>query len=237
MFSPAIVESDAFLEMPISTQALYFHLGMFADDDGFVNPKKIMRMIGVSDDDLKILVGKRFVLAFDNGVVVVKHWKINNLVRKDWYRPTQYLEQKNALITKDNGAYTEIKHLVNESLPEDRIDQVRSGEEEIPLEIKKLEFLEKIPKEIVDEFKIKFKCEEGEIRTKGHALADYCRAKGKKYKNYKAFLSNALRRDYGERPPKQKVAYYDTSSGRAVLVGYKTSEEIKALKEANPKIL
>lgn len=107
MFSPAIVESDAFLEMPPSSQALYFHLGMYADDDGFVNPQKIMRMMSATGDDLKIIITKRFVLPFENGVVVIKHWRVNNLVRKDFYRPTIYQEQFNQLIIKENGAYTD----------------------------------------------------------------------------------------------------------------------------------
>lgn len=106
MFSPNIVCSDAFLDMPISSQALYFQLGMAADDDGFVNPRKTMRMIGVSDDDLKILITKRFVLPFENGVIVIKHWRINNLVRKDFYRPTVYSEEKAQLLIKPNMAYT-----------------------------------------------------------------------------------------------------------------------------------
>ncbi len=107
MFSPTITESDAFLDMPLSTQALYFHLGMYADDDGFVNPGKIMRMLGATGDDLKILGVKRFILLFPNGVVVIKHWKINNLVRKDWYRHTQYLEERSTLNVKENGSYTD----------------------------------------------------------------------------------------------------------------------------------
>lgn len=120
MFSPDIVCSDAFLDMPTSSQALYYSLGMYADDDGFVNPRKIMRMLGVAEDDLKILIGKRFVLPFASGVIVIKHWKINNLVRKDWYRPTQYLEERALLLVKENGAYTDdlegYPELVNESL-------------------------------------------------------------------------------------------------------------------------
>lgn len=126
MFSPDIVQSDAFLDMPVSSQALYFHLGMFADDDGFVNPKRIMRMVGVGEDDLKVLIGKRFVLPFENGVVVIKHWKINNLVRKDWYKETQYIELKERLTVKPNGAYTE---LVNEMLTvrQHRLGKVRLG--------------------------------------------------------------------------------------------------------------
>jgi hypothetical protein len=110
--------------MPASTQLLYFHLGMVADDDGFVNPKRVMRMIGVNEDDLKILIAKRFVITFENGVVVIKHWAINNLIRKDWYRPTVYSEEKKRLQTKENGAYTElVNELVNGSATEIRIDQ------------------------------------------------------------------------------------------------------------------
>lgn len=106
MFSQDIVSSDAFLEMPISTQALYFHLGIYADDDGFVNPKKIMRLIGSPDDDLKVLVGKKFVLPFDNGVIVIKHWRMNNFIRKDRYKETNYLAQKAKLFVKPNQAYS-----------------------------------------------------------------------------------------------------------------------------------
>ena len=133
MFSPAIVCSDAFLDMPSSGRDLYYQLGMYADDDGFVNPRKIMRMLGSSEDDLKILIAKRFVLPFPSGVLVIKHWKINNLVRKDWYRPTQYTEELMLLTTKDNGSYTEIRDkievFVTEPLPtrQRRLGKVRLG--------------------------------------------------------------------------------------------------------------
>ena len=131
MFSPNIVDSDAFLEMPASAQSLYFHLGMRADDDGFVgNPKKIMRMINVGEDDLKILLAKRFILTFESGVIVIKHWRINNLIRKDWYRETIYKDEKELLSIKDNGSYTE-KRLVNENVPgsstQVRLGKVRLG--------------------------------------------------------------------------------------------------------------
>jgi len=113
MFSPKIIDSDAFLEMPISVQCLYFHLGMRADDDGFVsNPKKIMRVIGANEDDLKVLIAKRFILTFESGVIVIKHWRINNLIRKDWHKDTVYVEEKKLLKLKENNAYTE---LVNEN--------------------------------------------------------------------------------------------------------------------------
>ena len=108
MFTQKIVDSDAFLDMPLSTQSLYFHLNMRADDDGFVNnPKKIQRMIGASEDDLKLLLVKRFILGFENGVVVIKHWRMHNLLRKDRYNPTQYVEEMATLALNDNGSYTE----------------------------------------------------------------------------------------------------------------------------------
>lgn len=108
MFTKKIIDSDAFLDMPLSTQALYFHLNMCADDDGFINnPKKIMRMIGASEDDLKVLISKRFIITFESGIVVIKHWRMHNLLRKDRYIETQYVEEKNMLFLKDNGAYTE----------------------------------------------------------------------------------------------------------------------------------
>lgn len=108
MFSQSIVESDAYLDMPLGTQALYFHLGMNADDDGFVNPKRVMRMVGANDDDLKILIAKRFILAFDSGIVVVKHWPTNNFIRTDRYKATAYKNELSKLAKNENGDYTEI---------------------------------------------------------------------------------------------------------------------------------
>ena len=110
MFTQKIIDSDAFLDMPLSTQALYFHLNMRADDDGFVNnPKRIQRTVGASEDDLKLLIVKRFLLCFENGVIVIKHWRMHNTLRKDRYNPTQYQEQFATLEVKNNSAYTEKK--------------------------------------------------------------------------------------------------------------------------------
>ncbi len=107
MFNIKIVDSDAFLDMPLSTQCLYFHLNMRADDDGFIgNPKKIMRMVGCSEDDLKLLIAKRFVLTFENGVIVIKHWKMHNCIQTDRYTPTVYIDEKNMLFIKQNKSYT-----------------------------------------------------------------------------------------------------------------------------------
>ena len=94
MFAKTIIDSDAFLDMPQSTQLLYFHLSMRADDDGFINnPKKIQRMIGCSEDDLKILITKKFIITFESGVIVIKHWKIHNYIRNDRYKETTYKEE------------------------------------------------------------------------------------------------------------------------------------------------
>ena len=107
MFAKTIIDSDFFLDMPLSTQSLYFHLSMRADDDGFVNnPKKIMRMIGASSNEFDILVSKRFLILFDTGVVVIKHWKLHNYIQKDRYKETVYREEKELLLTKDNKTYT-----------------------------------------------------------------------------------------------------------------------------------
>lgn len=107
MFSDEITTTDVFLDMPKGSQLLYFHLGMNADDDGFIaSPKMIMRSIGSSDDELKVLFAKKFLLAFDNGVCVVKHWRINNQIRKDRYTETKYTREKSHLFIRENGAYT-----------------------------------------------------------------------------------------------------------------------------------
>ena len=114
MFSKKIVESDAFLDMPLSSQALYFHLCMGADDDGFLNaPKRIMRMLGCTKGDLEILARNKFILCFETGIVVIKHWGINNSIRNDRYKPTQYIEEKSQLTVKENGAYTWINPQVS----------------------------------------------------------------------------------------------------------------------------
>ena len=107
MFAKTIIDSDAFLDMPLSTQALYFHLSMRADDDGFINnAKKIQRLLGCADDDFKILLSKNFVIPFETGVCVIKHWKIHNLIQKDRYKPSVYNEEKDKLSIKNNNVYT-----------------------------------------------------------------------------------------------------------------------------------
>lgn len=132
MFSLDVVDTDAFLEMPASSQNLYFHLGMRADDDGFIsNPKKIMRIINSNDDDLKILLTKRFVLGFQSGIIVIKHWKINNYLQKDRYKMTLYTEEKELITVKKNGSYTECIHDVYNSDTQVRLGKDRLGKDSI----------------------------------------------------------------------------------------------------------
>ena len=107
MFAKTIIDSDAFIDMPVTARLLYYDLGMRADDDGFVNsPKKIMRMVGASQDDLAILISKKFIIPFDSGVVVIKHWRIHNYIRQDRKHSTKYEKEMSLITVKDNGAYT-----------------------------------------------------------------------------------------------------------------------------------
>lgn len=106
MFAKVIVDSDLFIDMPVTSRLLYYDLGMRADDDGFVNaPKKIMRMIGASQDDLKILVQRGFIIPFDSGVIVISHWRVHNYLRKDTYNETQYTAEKSQLVLDDKNVY------------------------------------------------------------------------------------------------------------------------------------
>lgn len=138
MFAKKITESDAFLDMPSSTQMLYFHLSMNADDDGFVNnPKKIQRMCGASDDDFKLLIAKSFVILFESGIIVIKHWKMHNYIQSDRYRPTDYVDEKSMLGVKKNKAYTldeskmYTKCIQDVSVGKNSIGKVRLGEDSI----------------------------------------------------------------------------------------------------------
>lgn len=110
MFSKSIIESDAFLDMPAEAQMLYIHLNLACDDDGFCdNPRSVMRQCGASNDSMKILIAKKFVLTFekkDNFIVVIKHWRMNNYIRKDNYRETKYKEFMRELYYDENKSYS-----------------------------------------------------------------------------------------------------------------------------------
>lgn len=171
MFAKTIIDSDAFLDMPTSARLLYYDLSMRADDDGFINsPKKIIRMTGASDDDLKILIVKKFVIPFENGVVVIKHWLIHNYIRKDTYNETPYKEEKARLIVDENKSYKLIcedsmqsvdepstqvrlgKVSIDNIYGQDELDQTGTGNKETPVKEQWEEqfekFYKKYPKKV-----------------------------------------------------------------------------------------
>lgn len=107
MFSLDVVDTDVFLDLPASSQSLYFHLGMRADDDGFVSsPKRITAMVNASGDDLKLLIAKGFIIPFEAGVCVIRDWKVNNYIQSDRYAPSIYIEEKQHLSCEKNGRYS-----------------------------------------------------------------------------------------------------------------------------------
>jgi len=171
MFSLLIIDTDIFLDMPLSTQALYFHLSMRADDDGFIgNAKKIQRMIGSSDDDFKLLLAKGFIFKFDTGVCVIKHWRIHNYIQKDRYTNTIYQDEKKQISKDKSNVYqinnsnldkellsmdTDCIHDVDSSdtqvrLGKDRLDKVSKGNKRIETEIKELNFSDDLTKTLID---------------------------------------------------------------------------------------
>ncbi|CAM3193098.1 replisome organizer [Lactococcus hircilactis] len=150
MFSKKIVETDLFMEMSPTAKLLYFYLNMGADDDGFVgNPKTIKMISGATDDDLKILIAKQFIIPFESGVIVIKDWKIHNYIQKDRYNQTQYIKEKNQLLVEENGSYT--KCIQNVSMLD---TQVRLGKESLGKESKEIEREENIDEKFARYFSI-----------------------------------------------------------------------------------
>lgn len=202
MFTKKITESDAFLDMPLSSQCLYFHLNMGADDDGFVNnPKKVMRMIGASDDDLKILVAKSFVLVFESGVIVIKHFRMHNTLRNDRYHPTQYTEEFKMLGLKDNEAYTwkqtgnqletkwkpngnqmETEHSIDKQSKDKHNIRHKYGEYQNVLLSD--EEMEKLNREFPNDYQQRIE-----------RLSEYIASTGKSYKNHLATIRSWARKD------------------------------------------
>ena len=142
MFAKTIVDSDMFIDMPMSARLLYYDLAMRADDDGFVNsPKKIMRFVGASMDDMNVLIAKQFIIPFESGVVVIKHWRIHNYIRKDTYKETPYKDEKALLYLDKNNGYrlenecpsTNRQRTVNEPSTQVRLGKVRLGKDRIEL--------------------------------------------------------------------------------------------------------
>ncbi|HFL7454446.1 TPA: replisome organizer [Enterococcus faecium] len=263
MFAKTIIDSDAFLDMPLSTQALYFHLSMRADDDGFINnPKKIQRMVGCGDDDLKLLMAKRFILVFESGVIVIKHWKIHNYIRNDRYKPTLYQDEKALLADKDNKAYTfaeELpKHDEKLGIPDDnqtvhQMDtQVRLGKVRLGKDSKEIKDITPSKKtkatpirhkygeyknvllsdEQMEKLKIEFP---NDYQERIERLSEYCESSGKTYKNYLATIRSWARKEKSE--PKNASGAYKRTGRREKLPEWAIDQEAyqkkKALERAN----
>jgi len=212
MFAKTIIDSDAFLDMPPSTQVLYFHLAMRADDDGFINnPKTIMRIVGAKDDDIKLLVAKRFIIPFDSGVVVIKHWRIHNYIQTDRYTETKYIDEKNQLIINKKNGYS-LKQI---GLLDDENDnvyildtQVRLGKDRLELGKDRLELerdknkATRFIKPTIDEIKTFLNEQEYETDTDRYAnrFYNFYESNGwkvgkEKMKDWKAAIRGWLSRD------------------------------------------
>ena len=198
MFDKSIISSDSFLEMPDSSQNLYFHLSMNADDDGFVdNWKSIMRMTGHKEDDMKVLISKSFIIPFDTGVIVIKHWRMNNYLRNDRYNETKYLKEKSQLQVEKNQEYTLINNEKidvvyqldtngRHSIEKNSIDNIKENN-------KKKSYGEFNNVLLTDEEYAKL--EKSNLLSYIETLSSYIASKGKKYKSHYATILSWSRRD------------------------------------------
>lgn len=223
MFAKTIVLSDAFLDMPLSARCLYFTLGMLADDDGFVNsPKSIIRQAGASIDDMNILLAKRFILAFDSGVIVIKHWRIHNYIQKDRYKESKYIEEKAAITVDRNGAYTECIHdvynldtqvrLGKDSLDKERIveDSIVDGSPASPPNptlhkygmYNNVLLSDEDMKKLRDEFP-------NDYTDRIERLSEYIASTGKKYKSHLATIRSWARKDKQQEKEKSSNPFLD----------------------------
>lgn len=124
MFDKRVIDNDSFLEMPLTTQAVYFHLNMRADDDGFVdNWKSILRTVGGKEDDIKVLITKKFIIPFEKGVIVIRHWRLNNYLQNDRTKPTIYQEEKKKLLLDKNGVYSLYPNCIR-SIDKNRLEEI-----------------------------------------------------------------------------------------------------------------
>ena len=214
MYSKDVTDSDAFIEMSSAAQALYFHLNQGADDDGFNNQVQLAIMKAhASTDDLKILMAKNFVIRFECGVIVIKHWRLHNTLRKDRYTPTNYQEELNLLGIKDNGVYTLGCQPVAERLPSgcpsiDKDSVVESSvveesiEEAAPPKIVRHKYGLYEQVLLTDEDYKKLKEEFPHDHSERIArLDEYIASTGKKYKNHLATIRSWARKDKPQSRP------------------------------------
>lgn len=230
MFAKTIIDSDAFIDMPVTARLLYYDLSMRADDDGFVNsPKKIMRMIGASQDDLSILIMRKFIIPFDSGIVVIKHWRIHNYIQKDRYKPTKYEEEMNQLVIKDNGAYTLDTDCIQDVYKLDTQVRLELGKDRDSLDNKRKRFT---PPTLTD---VKQYCEERNNHVDAEKFIDYYESNGwmvgrNKMKDWKAAVRSWERNSYDS--PKQNaqvvipMPQYEEHKGKAA-----TSETLEAVRK------
>ena len=217
MYSNAVTDSDAFIEMSSAAQALYFHLNQGADDDGFNNQIQLaMLKAHASTDDLKILMAKNFVIRFESGVIVIKHWRLHNTLRKDRYTPTNYQEELSLLGIKENGAYTLGCQVVAEGLPDGchSIDKNRlvessvvedSVEEAEPPKTTRHKYGLYENVLLTDEDYAKLQAEFPHDYTERiERLSEYIASTGKKYKNHLATIRNWARNDVAKKPANRK---------------------------------
>ena len=212
MFAKRIIDSDAFLDMPLSTQSLYFHLSMRADDEGFINnPKRIQRMIGASDDDCKLLIAKGFILVFETGVIVIKHWKIHNYIQKDRFKPTICSEEKKEIVTEEDGTYTQCTRNGYALDTQVRIGKVSIGKvnsieppkgvEKIPPDMEESKPLRRFTAPTLEE--VKEYCAERKNGVDAERFVNYYTANGWKVgknpmKDWKAAVRSWERNDFGK---------------------------------------
>ena len=202
MFSLTIIDSDAFLDMPSSAQNLYFHLAMRADDDGFINnPKKIQLFVRASDDDMKILIAKKFIIYFASGVIVIKHWKMHNYIASDRYHPTAYQEEKAQLLLKGNNSYTmtetaEISTMYTECIQDVGADKTRLDKTRLDKNIYGEFENVKLSNIELEKLKEKF----SDYQEKIESLSGYIKSKGVKYKDHYATILNWARKEEKEKP-------------------------------------
>ena len=192
MFSLSVVDTDQFLEMPLSSRLLYYELGMRADDDGFVdNWKKILAFTGLKEDDLKVLIAKQFIIPFDSGIIVIRHWRMNNYLRNDRYKTTKHQEELKSLSLDYNDVY----NLDTTGIPGGihSIDKNRLDKNSIDI--------------LYGEFKnVKLSDEEYQkLKDKNlldyiERLSSYIASKGKKYKSHYATILNWSRKEIKDTP-------------------------------------
>ena len=207
MFNKVITNDDNFLEMPCSSQVLYFHLSMNADDDGFVNNwKSIMRITGTKEDDLKVLIAKQYIIPFDSGVIVIRHWRLNNYLQKDRIIPTQYQEELKQLQLNNNNVYNMYTKCIH-SIDKNSIDK---NSIDIYGEFKNV----KLTKEEYH------KLEQANLLPYIEKLSSYMASKNKKYKSHYATILNWSRKDKANTPE-----WFDKEQNTQEL----TKEELKSM--------